>query len=484
MTHRVSVQGTVWIPKTMLRNNELATLSRELQVVNGFSGVSIPTYHETDEHVAVPKFWFARTLLPRLKPFLVNNEYRGERRPWRFAGELRSHQRAPRTGFVPVPTIVDTLLKYRGVFASAPCGSGKTVSALYILAHLGVPTLVITPTETIRKQWVAQARRFVPDAHVTEYSGKRKNLQGDIVVASLQLLMREPISRAFGLVIVDESHLASAPMFSRAIYHINFRFSLALTATGDRFDGLRPVFERPLAQISIELDTDQMPLSVILKPTNLTHFDTNWLVRFDSMKVDHRLASIEHRNTCLVQWIINAYQNGRNIMVLGKEILQLQILRDVFMHCVPEARTAMFIGESKNTVRRSAQQRETDERYKDDPRAVMFSTLLKGGVGYDNVEKDCLILTTAVFDPRQLFGRVQRQSPGKNRPICIIPVDPLPQIHNRVCGAFKRAMLPLGGQVRVINKVSGLVNRLTALENNYRQAQQKKRTIQRAHTPG
>ena len=69
----------------------------------------------------------------------------------------------------------------------------------------------------------------------------------DIVIASLQsLAMRNydiDIFKDFGLVIIDEVHHTGAEVFSKAFQNINSNIILGLSATLNRKDGLRKVFE-------------------------------------------------------------------------------------------------------------------------------------------------------------------------------------------------------------------------------------------------
>ena len=53
-----------------------------------------------------------------------------------------------------------------GGIISVPCGYGKTVLALYILAKLGVKTLVVVHKEFLMNQWKERIEQFLPTARV------------------------------------------------------------------------------------------------------------------------------------------------------------------------------------------------------------------------------------------------------------------------------------------------------------------------------
>lgn len=465
MRDNIIVRGTVLVPKHLLSNTECELIVRTLTLTSKY-GDEIQAFQETAEHYQLPKFFFTKYLIERHRHLVISQEPKAERKNWRFNGQLRPHQATPQTGYLSTPALVELLLLRRGVFAEAPCGSGKTVTANFVAGKLGMPAIIVTPTEPVRDQWIDSLHRFLPDCRITEYSGRRKDLSGDIVVASLQLLSMYPIDRAFPLFVLDEAHLAAAKEFQKAMFHVNFRFSLALTATGNRSDGLEMLFRWPLAATKVTLDTDQMPVTVITKPIEHTTQFKLATKKLESMKLDPELAMINHRNVTLMRWIHTAYKNNRRILVISKSIMQLRILREVFTKLEPGAKSAIFTGEISRygkvvqDLKRSAADRQADEYYLKDPEAVVFSTIGKAGIGYDDVNKDCLVLALPLLDPRQVFGRVQRAAPGKKMPIVLLPVDQLYQIENRVVAACRDFIYPLGKKCQIFNECVRLLERL------------------------
>jgi len=131
-----------------------------------------------------------------------------------------------------------------------PCGAGKTIVGMGVMAELGYETLIIAPNITAVRQWIREilAKTSVNEADIGEYSGEKKEIR-PITVASYQILtwraekdaefahfglFRE---RKWGLVIYDEVHLLPAPVF-RMTAEIQSRHRLGLTATLVREDGL------------------------------------------------------------------------------------------------------------------------------------------------------------------------------------------------------------------------------------------------------
>jgi len=448
--NEIVIDGAVTVPKHLLRAEDIALIEDELSyrsVYQEKGSESVAGYLETPEAFRLPRFWFDRTLGRKYGSKVVDRSPQEKRNKWKFHGELRSHQALTDGKYASFPEVVEALLRHTGVFVSAPCGSGKTVCAIYAIAQLGVPTIILTPNETVRKQWIAACEMFLPQLVVTEYSGKRKNLSGDIVVASLQLASMREVMREFPFLVLDEAHMASTKEFQKAMYHIKFHRSLALTATGDRFDGMDPLFRNALAAKDLELDTDQMPITVRFEPYGLTTDDEEELLKMGPKRIDHGLALISYRNSKLIKAVLASYRNGRKLVVISKSIPQLQIMRSVFVQVAPEAKTALFCGEitkfgkAVKDLKRSKQQVIEDERYIDDPDAVLFATVGKAGVGWDCKEKDALIFALPMLDMRQVLGRVQRYLPGKKKPIAYYPVDKI--LTSRATGSYWKGLYPL-----------------------------------------
>jgi len=449
--NEILIDGAVTVPKHLLKAEDIALIETQLNYKSVYQAKdedsTVAGYLETPDVFRLPRFWFDRTLGRKYANKVVDAAPSAKRMRWKFHGELRKHQAETGNQYASFPEVADAILKHNGVFVSAPCGSGKTVCALYTIAQLGVPTIILTPNETVRMQWIEAVKTFLPQLVVTEYSGKRKNLSGDIVVASLQLVSLREVLREFPFLVLDEAHMASTKEFQKAMYNIRYRWSLALTATGDRFDGMDPLFRNALSAKELELDTDQMPVTVRFEPFKLTSDDETELSKMGPKRIDHGLALVGYRNSKILKTVHASYVNKRRIVVISKSIPQLQILRSVFAQFEPDARTALFCGEVTKygkvvkDLQRTRQQVALDERYIDDPDAVLFATVGKAGVGWDCKEKDALIFGLPMLDIRQVLGRVQRYLPGKKKPIAYYPVDEI--LESRALGTYWKGLYPL-----------------------------------------
>ena len=165
-----------------------------------------------------------------------------------FKGDLRDYQKHIVEVYKKSATDVG------GGLLEIPCGRGKTVIALKIIAELRKKTLVIVHKGFLLNQWIERIAEFLPGAKVGRIQGQIIDLDGkDIVIGMLQSLsMKEypaELFASFGLTIVDECHHISSEVFCRSLQKIMTRYTLGLSATMQRKDGLTKVFKMFLGEI-------------------------------------------------------------------------------------------------------------------------------------------------------------------------------------------------------------------------------------------
>ncbi len=129
-----------------------------------------------------------------------------------------------------------------------PCGAGKTVVGLGVLAELQSQTLILCSSIVAARQWIHEIldKTDLPSDAVGEYSGEVKQIR-PITVTTYQVLTWRAnrtadfphfkifAERDWGLIVYDEVHLLPAPVF-RITAEIQARRRLGLTATLIRED--------------------------------------------------------------------------------------------------------------------------------------------------------------------------------------------------------------------------------------------------------
>ncbi len=136
--------------------------------------------------------------------------------------ELRAHQRAA----------LAALLAARGGVCLAPTGSGKSALIVALVAHYGVPALVIVPTKDLVAQLVQTARDWLGVEAGVLADGKR-SIGEVLTVATPQgaLAALDLLRGRVGLVIVDEAHHAGAATYRELLSRLPRRRTVGLTAT-------------------------------------------------------------------------------------------------------------------------------------------------------------------------------------------------------------------------------------------------------------
>lgn len=122
-------------------------------------------------------------------------------------------------------------------------GLGKTyLSAFDFKSVGGERALFIAHREEILEQAKDAWQTVFPDKVVGAYRGDARDLDVDLLFASVQTVSRaKHLSRFtpeyFDYIVVDEFHHAAAPTYRKLLGHFHPRFLLGLTATPERTDG-------------------------------------------------------------------------------------------------------------------------------------------------------------------------------------------------------------------------------------------------------
>ena len=240
------------ILKSSLTMAEIAMLKREL-LVQQITHPDFPpmkpfgVWEETDRYIRLPVAWATQRFGPA-EVVLVQDIPRPN---ISFVGSLRPHQ------IEPVEMAVTILREQgRGILCLVT-GGGKTVSSLNIACQLGVKTLVLVHKRSLLEQWKDEISKVVPTARVGIFCQKQCEYgdEYDITLGMWQtILNRKAIPNVFSLTIVDECHRVSSKEFSQAMFKVNARYVLGLSATPQRADGLTCVLNWHLGDLIYRQD--------------------------------------------------------------------------------------------------------------------------------------------------------------------------------------------------------------------------------------
>ena len=130
-----------------------------------------------------------------------------------------------------------------------PCGSGKTIVGMGIMARLQTKTLILCPNVVAVHQWISEltSKTDLDSSMIGEYSGEKKEIR-PITVCTYQVLtyrasktdtfnhMEKIGKQNWGLVLYDEVHMLPAPVF-KITADLQSIYRAGLTATLIREDG-------------------------------------------------------------------------------------------------------------------------------------------------------------------------------------------------------------------------------------------------------
>jgi len=368
------------------------------------SAREFPVFRESSKKFYMPRaFGLARFGVPH-----VNKMHAGEDASahLKFKGRLRNEQEEPVRLFLEA---CHDPLRGGGII-SVGCGFGKTLMGLYIACQLKRKTLVVCHKEFLMNQWRERIQEFIPTARIGRIKQSKVDVENkDIVLASLQsLAMKEyddAIFASFGFVVIDECHHTSAEVFSRALHKITAPFVLGLSATLDRKDGLRKVFEwflgKPVFQLKKRLEAD---LNVQVVPFYDPHPDYGrerymYNGKLNVAQMINAICDFPPRNALIVETLKDIFESepDRKVLILSDRRRHLQILeqmiRDANLGTV-----GYYVGGMKEADLKASEGQK-----------ILLGTFALASEGMDVPTLNTLVLASPVTSIEQPIGRIQRQ---------------------------------------------------------------------------
>lgn len=415
------------LDKRLLGKEEVAALRRELTVVplqeeaNGPKRPPPPplkAYLESDTHLCVPRYFASRRLRPADNaPQFRNRCARTDRLA--FAGRLKEETRQVEAS----DACVACLREHGGGVMSLPTGFGKTTVALHVASRLGLKALVVVHKEFLMEQWMERIGQFLPQARVGRLQRDVCDVEEkDVVVSMIHSLSSKDYPDSaldgFGLVIFDEVHHVSAPMFSRCLFKTGVPFMLGLSATPFRKDGMHKVIEWFLGPLFFRVErTDEAGVRVQFVRYTCERYRLpaptmrNGTLNLARMLTD--MSEDEERNALILEHV------RRCVLSQGRRVI---VLADRRRHCIELAERAAGAGVASATCLGGTKNDVLQEAFR--TAKALFGTYALANEGLDVPTLDTLIMASPRSDVVQAVGRILRETPGKlNRPLVIDVVD-------------------------------------------------------------
>ena len=344
-------------------------------------------------------------------------EYEDQRRSlpeadFTFGGELRPYQL----------TACEAMLRRRFGTLCAPTGAGKTVCGLWLIANRRQPALIVVHTRDLAMQWVERIEQFlgIPAREVGMIGSGKSRVGERITVATVQSVYAraKDLKKRIGHLVVDECHRAPSRTFTAAVTAFDSAFSLGLSATPYRRDGLTQLIFWHLGDMHARIDGDDlMDSGAIMRPEILirpTDFSTRRDPSEEYALIIADLTEDRARNELIVDEVGREVRCGSGVaLVLSDRKGHCRELRALLSerHGISGA---VLTGDTP-----LAERKELVVRIQDGREQVVFATGQLIGEGFDASNLTSLFLATPVkFSGRliQYLGRVLRPSVGKAQP--------------------------------------------------------------------
>jgi superfamily II DNA or RNA helicase len=339
-----------------------------------------------------------------------------------FACSLREEQKVPIKAFLDAARNPSKM----GGILSLPCGFGKTVMALHLIVELGVKTMVIVHKDFLLNQWRERISEFIPSARVGLVKAKTIDVDGsDIVLASVQSLSMkeyddEALFKGIGFLIVDECHRIGSEVFSRSLIKRTFRYSLGISATVQRKDGMTKAFVHFLGDVLFKgkrREDDVLVVQKRFEDESPVYRREEHIGMSGNPNISRMINNItEHppRNEAIVDAIKYAIekQPNRRILILSDRKAQLTTLKESIEALGITA--GYYIGGMKPAALAESETKQ-----------VMCATFAFAAEGMDVPHLDTLVLASPKSDIEQSVGRILRLKPEhrERKPIVIDFVD-------------------------------------------------------------
>ncbi len=354
-------------------------------------------YFESPKKLYMPRY-YGLSKLGNPDKNTIND---GEKINIEFAGTLREEQK-------PVFNVsYKQIMDIGGAIISLKCGGGKTFLALFILYKIMRKTIIVVHKEFLMTQWYDRICEFIPNAKIGKIQQNTIDIEGkDIVLAMVHSLSMkeysEEIFKDFGFCIYDECHHMGAEIFCKCMPKIACKYSLGLSATPKRKDGMSKVFEWYLGNISYmskDINEDYVEVRIIkymCENTLYNQIPLTYMKKPCVPKMINNVCNFKPRRKLLIDLIIPLQKENRSILILSDRRNHLEFIHDE-LHKV-DIDSGYYVGGMKPQELRDSQEKN-----------VILGTYSMASEGMDIPKLNTIVLASPKSDVVQSVGRILRQ---------------------------------------------------------------------------
>lgn len=321
----------------------------------------------------------------------------------KFKGSLRKEQE-------PIVKIYqDEAVKNGGGLISLKCGGGKTVLSLWIVALLKVKTIVVVHKDFLMTQWRDRIMEFLPEARIGKIQQNTIDIENkDIVLAmvhSISMKEYEPeVFSSFGLAVFDECHHLGAEVFHRSMQKVSSKYMLGLSATPDRKDGLRKVFEwyiGPMVYTTKEKNTDYIETRVYEFYNDKESYCKEEVLYNGKQcmpRMINNLCESKERFMFIINLVKEEFNKGRKILILSDRRGYLDDTKKYLNENLKKSCAGLYVGGMKPNELRDSQEKD-----------IILGTFSMASEGMDIPKLNTIVLASPKSDVVQSVGRILRE---------------------------------------------------------------------------
>ena len=320
--------------------------------------------------------------------------------------QLRDHQK----------TVVDACAKKDFGVITAPPGSGKTVTGLFIIAERKQPALIIVHRKQLADQWIERIESFlgISRKEIGSIAAGKSKIGKLITIATIQSLNKliqatevAKLERAFGTIIIDECHHVPAETYRNTISKLHSFYLYGLTATPFRkYNDGKLIFihlGESIAEIKQQDIENQPRARIIVKNTNLF---IPFNAKTDKLETLSKiLVHDSARNKLILDDVVNEVKAGRKSVIITERKDHIDTLNQYLKQTFE---TITLSGDDSETLRNTKWKMLKEGHFQ-----VLITTGQYFGEGSDLAQITCVFLAYPFsFEGKlvQYIGRVQRSN--------------------------------------------------------------------------
>jgi len=303
------------------------------------------------------------------------------------------------------------LIKGRGVVLEMPTGSGKTMTAMKLMAELNTTTLILVHKKNLMEQW-ENVIRNVLEWEPALYGDNNKDI-GPITIGMVQSIANAAAfpMNLFNFVITDECHHSPNDQTYKSLMKSDAYYKLGLSATPKREDGNElKMFAAIGGLVSVTSVKELIKNGTLAKPTiQFINAPTAFEGKNYAESYKNQITLNDSRNRLIAQKAYELQNKGMTVLITVNQIkhgktLEQMIKGSKFVH-----------GKTKKDEQHDAMEKLANGKLK-----IMISTLL--GEGWDFQGLNAIILAGGGKSEVALIqkvGRVMRTSKDKKEALIV-----------------------------------------------------------------